>query len=176
MNKQRLNYLVEKCNESITNAEQTINELSDDEIIELKAELNAKSVHTEKWIIVFLPFLALAISVLPLLNEMAGANADCIGMLAFGLLIVAFIAIVRHGWISCDSTEKRERTKVYLEEYTKERIKNDQENKATTFQIETFEQLEKRQRSEREKTLNEWRIKQDYINRQIDLYEKSLRK
>lgn len=174
MQKDFIDEFVKKCNKGAIEAKRAVQELSADEIIELKAELKVKSIHSDKWIVLFISFLTSVIAVLPLISEMTGANKDDIAMLGFGILVVQIIVIAVYAWNRCRKASARERAQSYLEDYSKKEQKVEKVQMQETLSIETFEQITNRQKRERELALVEWEKKRNYINEQIVLFQDSL--
>lgn len=168
MKKKFMDEFVNKCEKGVVEAKRAVQELSDDEIIELRAEMKAKIVHLDKWVELFLPFLALIVSAVALFGNMMDADKNTIVFVAvilsgFIALIVAAINRLKKGNI--------ERAQSYLEDYSKKEQKVQMQE---VFTIETFEEISNRQKKERELVLAEWKRKRTYINEQISLFESSL--
>lgn len=168
MKKKFMDEFVNKCKKGVVEAKRAVQELSDDEIIELRAEMKAKIVHLDKWVELFLPFLALIVSAVALFGNMMDADKNTIVFVAvilsgFIALIVAAINRLKKGNI--------ERAQSYLEDYSKKEQKVQMQE---DFTIETFEEISNRQKKERELVLAEWKRKRTYINEQISLFESSL--
>ena len=173
VDKKRIKTIEKECDKGIINAKKAIQELERDEVVFLKAYLRGKSVHYGKWINIVWPFVALAIAVLSLGVNVEGADKDAILLGGCIFFVIAAVVVFFH---CAEQVRKERRIKVlsYLEAYadqreTKEKIERNQE-----LLLETFEQIEERQRKEREQMLEEWKNRQNYVDKQVALYEASL--
>lgn len=174
MQKEFIDEFVKKCDKGAVEANRAIQELSDVQIIELKAELKAKSIHSEKWSVLFIPFLTSVIAELALIIDMPEANPNRIALIGFVLLICQVAGIVLHGWLRCKDDAPRVRALSYLDDYSKKDQQVERVDIANSSFLETFEQIEDRQRRERELMLIEWEKRRNYVNEQIVLLKNSL--
>lgn len=163
MDKKRVKEIIKNCNKGIDQAEVEIKKLLPKEIIELKAKLKGKNVHFDKWILIVIPFISIAISMLSIIINVDGTNKSWIGILAGILLTVAIVSLFIH-IINQHAKEETLVTLCYLEEYTN-----------IGKEIESYEQIENRQKDETKQLLKIWKKKEQYAKEQVDLLEKSLK-
>lgn len=141
MDKKKIEDIVENCYRGIDEAEVEMKKLSEKEIIELKAKLKGKSACFDKWGLIFMPFIAIAIAALSVIISASGVDKNLIDKLACGLLVVALITLV----VQTKEQHKKEKVLValsYLENYANLRKKT-----------ESYEQIEKRQKEERKQSM-----------------------
>lgn len=92
--------IVKEINTSISNAKRVIDNLSEDERIELRAELEASKTHFGKWMNSFMVFFAGILAILALKPNWA--NEWIIAILIF----FDFVALLVHCWRECKNAEK----------------------------------------------------------------------
>ena len=86
MDKKKIKRIVKNCNKGIDQAENEVKKLSSKEIIELKVKLKGRSVHLDKWILILIPFISMAIATLAVIINVPGVDKSWIGILAVVLL------------------------------------------------------------------------------------------
>lgn len=163
------------CDKDVENAKVTIPTYSQDKYIEFKAYLEEKIVHSDKWVTILFPFIAIAISVISLIangepTEQSILKLEIVGILFLG---IAVLAVIGQCGLNCKNGKYR-KALCYLEEYFQ---KDDvfKENKNVSEQeISTFEEIIKRQRKERRKILKKWEKNQQFVEHQISLFGNSL--
>lgn len=121
MDKKRIKKIVDNCNLGVDEAENEIRKLSPKEIIELKAKLRGRSTHYDKWILMVIPFITLAITVLSTFVDISDSPKNrftisililICALLTFSILIYAFHIKNQMG------KEKDIATLSYLEDFT----------------------------------------------------------
>ena len=162
MDKKKIKRIVKNCNKGIDQAENEVKKLSSKEIIELKAKLKGRSVHLDKWILILIPFISMAIATLAVIINVPGVDKSWIGILAVVLLTASIIFLIIH-ITNQFAKEKDLVTLSYLEEYAN-----------FSKEIESYEQIEKRQKDERKRLLEAWKKRAEYANEQVASLEGSL--
>lgn len=159
--------IVKKINESILEARSAIAGLSDDEIIELRAELEASKTHFGKWMNAFMVFLTVLLAILAL-------NQDSIKWWVVGILVLAdFAALVAHCVVECQNATKVRALSI-LNDCCRRRERTRDIETSDDIAIERYGDLERRQRNERQRILREWKNMQEDVNTQVMLFEGSL--
>lgn len=161
-----INRIIKDINASISSAKNIISTMSEDEIIELRAELEASKTHFGKWMNSFMVFFTGILAILALKVEWAN---EC---LITGLLVSDVGVLIIHCVVECKNAKKVRALSILNECLERdERIHNPLLNDVV---MENYEQLERRQREERERMLDEWKNKQNYVNAQVALFQESL--
>ena len=138
--------IVEKINESILEARNTIRGLSDDEIIELRAELEASKTHFGKWMNSFMVFFAGVLAILALKPDFANR---CVMII---LLLTDVAALVAHGVVESRNANKVRALSI-LNDCCRRRERTQDIEISDDVAIERYEDLERRQRNERRRNL-----------------------
>ena len=175
MQKEKFEKFVNKCNLGIEEAKQAIVDLSDDECIELMAELEVKEIHLDKWNVLFVPFITTVIAALPLFNEMPNTNSEKIVYLAYLLLCYMGASMIAQCVTNFFVKPKYIKAKFYLECYAKEKMYNSSKDMTENQKIEKYEQIVEKQRKEREVLFGKWKEKQVEANKQVAAFEASLK-
>lgn len=161
-----VNRIVKEINTSISSAKNIISTMSEDEIIELRAELEASKTHFGKWMNSFMVFFAGILAILALKSEWAN---EC---LIAGLLVIDTGALIIHCVVECKNAKKVRALSILNDCLESDERRND--SLSNDVVMENYEQLEQRQREERERMLEEWKNKQNYANAQVALFQESL--
>lgn len=167
MNKKRVNRIVKEINKSIPEARRVISKLSNDEIIELRAELEGSKTHFGKWMNAFMVFFAGVLAILAFKTNWVD------GCMIVKLLLIDVAALVIHCIVECKNAKKVRALSV-LNDFSVENESSQDSEMSDCLKIENYEQLEQRQRKERQRMLMEWSNKQKYVNEQVVLLEESL--
>ena len=104
----------------------------------------------------------MAIATLAVIINVPGVDKSWIGILAVVLLAASIIFLIIH-ITNQFAKEKDLVTLSYLEEYAN-----------FSKEIESYEQIEKRQKDERKRLLEAWKKRAEYANEQVDSLEGSL--
>ena len=104
----------------------------------------------------------MAIATLAVIINVPGVDKSWIGILAVVLLVASIIFLIIH-ITNQFAKEKDLVTLSYLEEYAN-----------FSKEIESYEQIEKRQKDERKRLLEAWKKRAEYANEQVDSLEGSL--
>ena len=159
--------IVKEINESIPQARSTIESLSDDGIIELRAELEASKIHFGKWMNSFMVFLTVLIAILAL-------NSDLTNWCVIVILLFIDVAVlVVHCVVEIKNANKVRALSI-LNDCCRRRERPQDIETSDDIAIERYEDLEQRQRNERQTMLREWQRVQYDVNRQVRSFEESL--
>ena len=94
MKKKEVEEFIKECQKDGDAAKKAVQNLNKVQIAELKAELKVKSIHKDKIIVILVPYLTVALTVLPLILDMEGANKNIIALFGFGFYVaIAFLMI-----------------------------------------------------------------------------------
>lgn len=159
--------IVKKINESILEARSAIAGLSDDEIIVLRAELEASKTHFGKWMNAFMVFFAGVLAILALNPDLANR---CVIIF---LLTIDVGALIVHCVVESKNANKVRALSI-LNDFCRRRERTQDIETSDDIVIERYEDLERRQRNERQTMLREWQRVQNDVNRQVRSFEESL--
>ena len=162
-----INDFVEVCSKGFSCAKNEINSKTDEQLIEIKAELKGKLIHYDKWNGTLMPFIGLAVAVVAIVVTFLDTDICETRIVITVLLIVGFVTICLHSW-NQDKKSKAITTLSYIED-----IKRDNNtNYLLQQELESYEQVCKRQKEECKKIRNMWIERQKYAQRQIELFDR----
>lgn len=119
MEKKVVENFIEECQKDGYAAKKAVERLNKVQIAELKAELKVKSIHKDKIIVILVPYLTVALTVLPLISDMEGADKSIIALFGFGLYVAIAFSMIIYMWNKATKESALERAISFLEEFSR---------------------------------------------------------
>ncbi len=116
--KKEVEEFIEECQKDGCAAKKAVQNLNKVQIAELKAELKVKSIHKDKIIVILIPYLTVALTVLPLILDMEGANKNIIALFGFGIYVAIAFLMIRYMWHKSTKEAALERAISFLEDFS----------------------------------------------------------
>lgn len=113
MDSKEIKEIMKKLLKDENNIMQELDLMSSDEIVRLKANINSKLVHCDKWMTIVIPIIAIAISIIGILyNE----KIDSEFFILYAYLFLAIVVLFLH-MFSQLKKEKYVKILCYIDEY-----------------------------------------------------------